>query len=291
MNSRGFTLVELMVAMVLMGIVSTAIYQLLVNNQRLYLEQTERVNLNSNLRAAVAWIPSELRELNAADGIESDILAMSADSIVYKAMRALYVVCDTPTEGSATTGTVVLSTDPWFGLQALDDNNDAVVLFAEANPTIRTDNYWVHADISGTPTVGTACPGSGASLTVDLYNVNPANSLDANVQTGAPLRTYQVMKLKAYQDTRGDWWLGRQSRNAAGSWATIQPVLGPLAPNGLQFAYFDQLGAVEAVAANVARIEITVIGKTAVPVSRGGGASRDYLLDTLVTQVALRNNP
>jgi hypothetical protein len=247
------------------------------------------VNLNSNLRAAVAWIPSELRELDAADTVESDILAMSADSIVYKAMRALYILCQAPTASSSTSGTVVLDAN-WFGLRALDEDNDAVVLFAEADATTRYDNYWVHADINGTPTVGTACPGSEPSLSVNLSNVDPANSLNTDVQTGAPLRTYQVMKLKAYQDTGGDWWLGQQSRNASGSWGAIQPVLGPLAPNGLQFAYYDQAGAVTSVAANVARIQVTVVGKTAVAVSKGGGASKGYLLDTLVTQVALRNN-
>ncbi|MFQ6045147.1 MAG: PilW family protein [Gemmatimonadales bacterium] len=291
MSKRGFTLVELIVAMVLLGIVSTAIYQLLVNNQRVYLEQRERVDLNSNLRAAVALLPSELRELDAADAIESDILAMGADSIVYKAMRALYVLCQPPTPGTATTGTVVLATDPWFGLRELDAATDAVVLFAEADPSTRTDNYWVHAQIGGAPTKGGGCPGGDSSLTVQLWDVNPANSLNADVQTGAPLRTYQVMKLRSYTDARGDWWLGQQTRDASGSWGSLEPVLGPLAPNGLQFAYYDEIGAVTTVPANVARVQITVIGITSAPVSRGGGAGRGYILDTLVAQVALRNNP
>jgi len=39
---RGFTMIELLIALVILGIVSAALYKVLVTNQRTYLAQTQR---------------------------------------------------------------------------------------------------------------------------------------------------------------------------------------------------------------------------------------------------------
>ncbi|HXO85018.1 MAG TPA: prepilin-type N-terminal cleavage/methylation domain-containing protein, partial [Gemmatimonadales bacterium] len=90
MSRRGFTMIELLVALVLLGIVSTAIYRVLVNNQRLYMAQTQRIDLSQNIRASNTILSAEFRELDAFDG---DIIAMSADSILVRGMRWLSFVC------------------------------------------------------------------------------------------------------------------------------------------------------------------------------------------------------
>ena len=95
---RGYTLIELLIALVLLGMVSGAIYKVLVNNQRLYLAQTQQIDLQQNMRAAAAILPAEFRELDAADG---DIRAMSATSIRIRAMRLLGWACLTPPLGSS----------------------------------------------------------------------------------------------------------------------------------------------------------------------------------------------
>jgi prepilin-type N-terminal cleavage/methylation domain-containing protein len=46
----GFTLVEILVALVIMGVVAGAVFQLLINSQRLSRFQTEQVSLQSNVR-------------------------------------------------------------------------------------------------------------------------------------------------------------------------------------------------------------------------------------------------
>src|SRR5436309_10874376 len=46
----GFTMVELLVALVLLGIVSAALYRVLVNNQRLYMAQTARIEDRKSTR-------------------------------------------------------------------------------------------------------------------------------------------------------------------------------------------------------------------------------------------------
>lgn len=286
MNRRGFTLVELLVALVLLGIVSGAIYQLLVTNQRLYQEQTQRVDLNSNLRAAVTILPTEFRELSAGDPLGSDIVEMGADSIVYRAQRALYTVCLPPVVSTATTGSITIRTGRWYGIRPFDGKRDGLMLFAEGDPSMRGDNVWLHAEPSGSITVGTACPPTmEESWTFNIKNVSPAGAL-AGVEVGAPLRAYEIVKMKSYQDSYGDYWVGMQRLSLPTGWGSLEPMLGPIAERGIQFAYFDTTGTVTADRTQVARIEITVIGKTRAP-----SAGRGHIMDTLVTHVALRNNP
>ena len=93
---RGFSLIELMIAVVLLGLVSAAVYKVLVNSQRVYLAQTQTIDLQQNIRAAAAILPAEFRELDAADG---DITGMGPDSIRMRAMRQLAFVCATPVLG------------------------------------------------------------------------------------------------------------------------------------------------------------------------------------------------
>src|SRR5438093_10941367 len=100
---RGFTMVELLVALVLLALVSAALYRVLVNNQRLYLAQTQRIDLSQNIRAASNILPAEFRELDAADG---DITAMSATSISIRAMRWLSFVCIPPVLGGGNAGLI-----------------------------------------------------------------------------------------------------------------------------------------------------------------------------------------
>lgn len=280
-NQRGFTLVEVLVALMLMGIVSTAIYQLLVANQRLYRAQTESVSVNESARGTVAIIPSEVRELSAGNG---DIIAMNATSLTYKSMQALYVQCTAPDAAGLT---IYLDRNTFFGLRSISAADDSVLIFSEGDSTTRGDDQWLSASVSST-TAGTACPGSQPSIAVALSGVS-ATDLDG-VQSGAPVRTFQVAQLSLYQDASGDWWLGdRQYSKSGGSWGSTQPLLGPLSGTGLTLTYADTTGATTAVPAEVAMVGIAVESKSMERIYRAGGTT--YLLQDLVTKVALRNNP
>src|SRR5437879_11783749 len=76
---RGFTMIELLIALVILGIVSAALYKVLVTNQRTYLAPTQRIDLQQNIRAAVTILPAELREINgvgAAGANDGDLAGM-----------------------------------------------------------------------------------------------------------------------------------------------------------------------------------------------------------------------
>jgi prepilin-type N-terminal cleavage/methylation domain-containing protein len=273
----GFTLIEMLVAVVLLGLVGTAIYQLLVNNQRLYREQTERVEVTGNARAAISMLPAEIRELDAGDPAGGDVLAMTSSSLTYKAMRSLYVLCQPPDPAA---GRVVLDNTFFYGLRRVDPAQDSVLVLAENDPGTRTDDAWIHADVTSA-TAGLACPGGGASLELQLAGLD--TSALAGVSAGAPLRTFEVAEVRLYTDGSGAQWVGgRLYQKTAGAWATTQPIVGPMTTRGLELTYYDAAGAVTTVPALVARVGITVQSRSAgaVPTLQG-----------YVTQVALRNNP
>src|SRR5437773_316193 len=96
LNRRGLTLVELLVALVLLSIVSAALYRVLVSNQRIYQAQTQRIDMQQNIRAAAQILPADLRELDASEG---DISAASATSVTFRAMRWIGIMCSAPVTG------------------------------------------------------------------------------------------------------------------------------------------------------------------------------------------------
>jgi prepilin-type N-terminal cleavage/methylation domain-containing protein len=282
-NARGFTLVEILTALVLLGIIGTALYQLLVANQRLYRSQVQRVAVNESARGAVSIIPSEIRELDAVDG---DVLAMTASSLTYKSMQALYFQCQPPNAGSLE---ITLDRTTFYGLSAISAADDSILIFAEGDSTTRGDDGWLSASVSSTSS-GTACPGSRPSITVGLAGLSAADL--ANVQNGAPVRTFRVVQILTYADAGGEWYLGgRTFQKASQSWGATQPIVGPLSSTGLALTYADTTGATTATLADVARVGIAVQSQSEERVYQSGGVGTTYLLQDLVTQVALRNNP
>jgi prepilin-type N-terminal cleavage/methylation domain-containing protein len=293
-SRRGFTLVELLVALVLLGLVSAATYRILVNNQRLYMAQTQRIDLSQNIRAAGTILPAEFRELDAADG---DIIAMSATSITIRAMRWLSFVCQAPVLGGlAPFSMIIRGGQPgqmgFFGARGVQTVTDSMLIYWDGDQTTRTDDYWTGGGF--TATAAANCPGLPAGQPGQLvtFNMNwaPVGALAANklgaITVGAPVRGWERVTYSLYQPA-GDtsFYVGLQP--AAGS---MQPLIGPVLTNGMTLSYFDVNGAVTAVKTAVARIDITVRGRTAVAVRSGGQAARRAAVDSVITSVALRNN-
>jgi prepilin-type N-terminal cleavage/methylation domain-containing protein len=280
----GFTLVELITVLVLVGVIGTALYQLLINNQRVYREQAERIQLNENARAAISVLPADVRELNAADTAGSDLVALGPSSLSYKAMRGLYLLCRAP-DGAA--ARITVDNTRFFGLRRLDPEQDSVLVFAEHGADLRSDDAWLHGDVlAAVP--GTGCPGGTPSLELQLAGVTPAQL--AAVTPGAPVRSFEVTQVLLYRDAGGDQWLGgRTYRKRGGGWSVTQPIVGPLSAGGLALEYFDAEGRPTADPADVARIGISVQSRSGRRVRGGDGDT--YLLQTLMTQVSLRNNP
>jgi prepilin-type N-terminal cleavage/methylation domain-containing protein len=289
---RGFTLAEVVIALVLLGTITAVTYRLMVTGQRVYRAQTQRIDLQQNIRAAASVLPAELRVLNARDG---DILAMSSDSITLRAMRLFAVACDTPTldGGAITSRAVVIRNSLTFGSRMLTAG-DSVLIYYEGVPGSPRDDGWLRGRLTVDP-VTARCAGPepvaqarpGMTLTVDLAPLDSAqHNGPGMVPLGAPVWGYEITTYKAYRSpSDGLWYLGQRLAGA-----TTQPLFGPLTgASGLTLAYYDSTGAPTSMAADVAEIEIAIRGRTAQPIRMPNGSDADGV-DSLVIRVALRNN-
>ena len=294
LGRRGYSIIELLIALVLLSMVSAAIYKVLVNNQRLYLAQTQTIDLNQNMRAAVAILPAEFRELDAADG---DIQAMTATSITIRAMRQLAFVCLTPPLGGGIGQlTLTIRKTPMYGTRQTFGVNDSLLIYWEGNPLTRADDQWLLGQIK-TVVPGPVCTqdtlaavNQGYTLTLQPQWINnPALNVANAITRGAPVRGFDNVTYSVYQSpTDNNWYLGQTNNSAGGG---IQPIIGPLiGANGVTFSYYDSVGTVTGAPTSVAQIQILLRARTASPIRDASGVQA-FKVDSIVTRVALRNNP
>jgi prepilin-type N-terminal cleavage/methylation domain-containing protein len=280
---RGYTIVEMLVALALLGVVSGGIYQVLVTNQRTYLAQTQRIDLQQNIRAAVTILPAEIREMDATDG---DIHEMTATSLKMRAMRQLAVMCEAPPLGGGLGGIgMTIRQDPFMALRDFNVETDSLLIFYEGDEGTRGDDSWVPARLTGISNQNCPDGSPGRRITMNpSFIAGQMNQVGA-IQAGAPVRGFEVVTYGLYQAADGRWYLG-QTRGA-----TTQPLIGPLTgSNGVTFTYYDSTGAVTAVPTQVASIGIQLRGQTASRIRDAASAGVAYRTDSVVTRVALRNN-
>jgi prepilin-type N-terminal cleavage/methylation domain-containing protein len=285
LNRRGFTLVELLIALTLLAIVTAAFYRSLTTNQRIYQKQTQVIDLQQNLRAAASILPEELREVDASD---SDITAMSATSITFRAHRWMAFMCTPPaTPIIGGVGTMILRAQPTYGRPMVI--GDSIFVRYEGDDGTRYDDGWALARVTNTSAV--VCPDTkpGVLVTMNIPLGTGPNAALQNftnsIVTGSPVIGFESVTYGLYSGG-GDWYVGLSTAGG-----TQQPLIGPVLSNGLSFAYYDSTGTVTANRARVARVDITVRAETNQLVRATAGASTlARVVDSVMTSAALRNN-
>ncbi len=287
LTRRGFTLIELLIALVLLGIISAAVYKVMISDQRIYRAQTQRIDLQQNIRAGATILPAEFRVLDAKDG---DIIAMGSDSITIRAMRVFGVACSAPALGAVAGQQFILRNALTFGSRAIT-TSDSFAIYYEGQPGTRNDDGWIRGKV--TAVVASVCPGDGRAGTLVTGNLVAADfgpgllrpNVAGMITSGAPVWGYEVDTYRVYQAPDNNYYLGLRTQGAS-----IQPLLGPLiGATGMTLSYYDSAGTATAIATNVAQIEIKMRGRTAEPIRLANG--RDSVaVDSILTRVALRNN-
>ncbi len=280
-NRHGFTLVEILISLVILSVVTGAVYQLLTTTQRLSRAQAEQVSLQSNVRTGSLVVPSELRELNTVVGgtiDQNDVLIMADDDITYRAMRGFGQLCESPT----TTTTLRILRASYSGYRDPLAGRDSVYVFLDGDPDVSSDDGWMPLRITAVAS-GNVCPGGAAGLTL----TTAASAALPGLPVRTPVRTYEVMQLSLY-DADGRSWLGARSASAG---EAMQPLLGPLtAGDGFLLEYLNSAGATTTDETAVKSIRITVRGETDEVVRSGGSGYMGRPEEELVTQVLLRNS-
>lgn len=276
---RGFTLAEIMLALVATSVVCGAVYRMLLSAQRLSRAQAQQIGLQSALRTGSLVVLNELRELSTVPGgtpDQNDILSIASGAITYRAMRGIGFLCAAPT-GSE----IRVARSSFAGLRDPESTRDAVYVFIEATPDTDTDDAWLRLPIVGVSPAA-ACPGgSGPGITLSI----PPTPAVIGLEVGTPIRISEVMELRLYR-SEGRSWLGARSVSAG---EVIQPVTGPLSDrDGLQLEYLDAAGLPTAEVRAVKSIRVTLQADFGNPEDiavRGTGGGKQ-----IITQVTLRNS-
>jgi prepilin-type N-terminal cleavage/methylation domain-containing protein len=295
---RGFTLVELAVALVLGLVIGGLVHRMLLHGQRLARAQAERMALQENVRVAALVLAGELGgigfdeitpEASAALGypaaIRSDLISIEAGAVTYLAGRGAGSVCGA---SPGPTPEVVVTESSWESPRA-PRATDSLLVFVESDPTTGSDDAWIHLGIVSAG--GGSCPGGQAGIAVQVaapVMLDPASL--ALVTPGSPVRLAEVMQMRYYQ-SGGKSWFGMRSVSTG---EVISPVAGPLADSsagvrGLTLVYRDAADGPTSDPAAVRAVEIALLGVTDQPIH-----DRDphrALVDSLAltTRVAPRN--
>jgi prepilin-type N-terminal cleavage/methylation domain-containing protein len=274
--NRGITLVELLVALMLFGLVSAVGAKVVRSALDAHWRLIHYAELSGTLRTAAQVLRSDLIELVAAGANGSDISDIGRGLLEYRAMKGLFFVCIPPdTNRNAVTvyGGDTLRFPPMAALPL--PMRDEFVVFAAATRVTSRDDRWLRRVVTDVAS-SFDCPGGEASHTIFA-----GGSRMAGVRVGAPVRVMRRVRIRAYADAYGDWWIGEQQVTDNGSWARIQPVVGPIVASGLEFQYFDRAGAPTTNALDVHRISVTIVAA-----SRRPAAVRSRTM-----QLKLRTNP
>lgn len=286
LTRRGFTLIELIVALTLFGIVGALIYQTLTSTQRSAQAIAQRIDVQQNVRDAVHYLSSIMRELDASDG---DIVTADSSEIEFRAMRWTGILCDEP-DAEGSTVELAIRANAIYGARVPDQALDSLLIYRDGNTNTQNDDRWAVGALTdaedGACADGTAARILTASITAASGGVD---SVEVGVFTGAPIRGFQVEEITVFEDYTGRSWLGQRTASRTATWTSRQAMLGPLASNGLTFTYLDASGAATGAVKGIRSVRFVVRGES-LEMARGTSGDIGYARDSLMTVVALRNN-
>ncbi|MFL5540102.1 MAG: prepilin-type N-terminal cleavage/methylation domain-containing protein, partial [Longimicrobiaceae bacterium] len=286
----GFTLIEVLVALVLTVLLGGVIFQVVQGESRFATVQSAREEVQQNSRGALEVLGSELRSVQRAG-----LVSATSTSITFLLPRVWGVSC-------GVNGGVLAALFPAAGGVSFDINSASGVLGdmgggawgPSPNPVV-ADRATVTALAAINPALGTAAsPCNGIRATADPNGYLVGRTITGTnipaVPAGNTLYLYQYVTYDVAQpggSSGTEWWI---RRNLGTGSTTQQPLAGPLnGANGLTFTYWDASGNAIAAPITAAATLQTVarIGITVTAASRAKG--RASLTNTQSTSVVLRN--
>lgn len=281
MRRHGFSLVEMLVAIVIFGLVAASLNKVFAAQQRLAVTQVEQASLQSNVRSGSTIIASELWELASDAAGGSDIIAFDGGGLTYRAMRTLGLACQVSRTETR------IRTSPLYQYRNIVPGQDGLLLWVEGDPDISSDDRWLQLSI--TAVAGGSNCGGAPAIVLTTSPIDTLTTPLSYVVTDAPIRTYETMELRTVMQG-AQYWLG--ARSVSGGETTVTPVAGPVLATGVRFAYLDSLGAVTTVAGRIRSIRISLYGESERAVRTAGSPTGlRPIQDSLITTVTLRNSP
>ena len=292
--ARGVTLIELIVALTLFGVLATIMLRVVRDQQRFQVGALEIIDTKRNARQAVELLSAALRPVSAAD-----IYAASDSSIAFRAIHGLSHICAIDSSrtlvalpAASATGVTGLST-----FLTMARAGDSVLIFDPGDQYSADDDTW-RPHVLITAPGGGVCPlrptGLASSTTPGLA-LFVAPPLGASIGVGTPVRFFRPTSYSLYRSSAGEWMLGYVAC-AAGACTARQPLSGPYSPSasdgsrGIAFDYFDALGAQTSDPPRIARAHVIARSQSGSILSFGHVRNKRYK-DSLAMTIGLRNPP
>jgi prepilin-type N-terminal cleavage/methylation domain-containing protein len=293
LTRRGFTLVELLVSVVLIGIVGLATMSIVRTMMNATTAQVQVATAQGNARTGILALPQELREIGydtipTTGATSSDLEAIAANRLTIKAMRGMGVTCGTPT----TTEFKIKKTSI-IGVRRPVDT-DGLLLFLENDPNLGADDQWVPMLVQSINQNDMCGADSAITFTLSAAPIwEPPSTAIAISQhfVGGPIRWYERVEYGPIL-SGGEAYIGVRSLSLGEG--TLTPIIGPLPDtSSFAFTYYNAAGTAVAATA-IAPIDVRSIGLSLTTVSTSvaslAGSTKRSRLQTLVTtRIALRN--
>ncbi len=294
---RGYSLVELLISMTILGVVGSVLAKIMMGQQRFYQRTVEQMAVRRELRTGLNLLPAELRGLSSIGG---DLVDFSATYVTFRSTIGVSLICakssstsiDLPPLSSAKT-----ITSAWYATPAVGDT--IVVLRNDSSGT--KGQYWSSHAITGIASSTLYCVGSPYVDAVNdaskaRYRLTVSPALPDSAVAGSAVRFTRSGKYALTQQASGRYYLTR-SEYLGGAWGAAVPVSGPyMTPNnngtgGVGFTYYDSTGAAVTLVANAAKVARMDITLRAQGLSSSGnfGSSTTKVIDSVSLRVALRN--
>lgn len=225
-GNAGFTLVEIMVALVLASVFAGIIFQLIRGQGRFVEVQSARQEVQQNARAAVEVIGSELR------GATAQGLLRGEDGVIeYMAPRFFGLTCP---NGTSTQVDVIA---PVVDASALTvGSSTGLMVDIAGDPRTYSPATGTRARVTAMAGVNLAtsnCAGMGPAGPATVYRLTGTNF--PVVPAGRSIFTYDIVRYDVAADDGGLPWVRRGNTVAGGQ----QPFVGPLeSSTALRFRYF-----------------------------------------------------
>lgn len=253
LDRRGFTIVELLVAMVITSLLVGVIFQLIQGQGRYVSVQSSKEEVQQNSRAAVELIGSELRTVPAGNGIE----VAEEHEISFRAARFWGVVCVGTNGGNTVTLRMPALSGASFGVNlgtrfAANVGDDELTPEWTSSPRVTGVG-----DPIATPPASclmgseTALPAGVEVRQIALSGIPVGSLLGGEPEPGHPAYVYDLVTYTTGPSSTGGEWILRRIGNESGS--KNQPMAGPVpAGGGLHFTYYAGGAEVSAPVTNAA---------------------------------------
>jgi type II secretory pathway pseudopilin PulG len=319
----GFTLGEMLIAIVLFSLVGGSILSLMMRQQRFHRSTTEVIRLQGQLRQASSVLPLDLRGISTADttanGIgvgaratnyNADIYARTGTSIDVRRIFGSSLICAKPATNTITIYPSALDSVPvltaWAATPVV---GDSLVVLDEGKLIGVEDDSWRVYEVrivaaakgsKGCPWKTATDPGAvlyPADTIRTSYRIGLDQNLAPHVRVGAPLRFFRRVRYQSFVAGDGKTYLGYSDclKTYATAWLCSDPtaVSGPYqAADGIAFTYRDSLGnelTTTDASRLISRIDVVLRGVSTRAITRTGSGTPSTYSDSVLLSIGVRN--